>query len=260
MNHPPAAALVHFPPWAIAAILAAAVVPSAVTTLIMLAREHARRGRRVAAAATRRGVIGAAVCGAVILTVMLGTVRPRAPADSSAAGCTALLSGHQIAAADYPRIRAEFAASRWPDLRAAGTSYVDLAVKLRTERNIDGYLAVWFYQRLSIACGRHDRRTSAVAHFSSPEPSLAPVPPLPPPATVPVQSPPWAIPVILAATVILSVATTLITLALDTTRRARVEAMAAPEPQPSARTTFTSAARCNGDVEIIDSHPPRDPT
>jgi hypothetical protein len=83
-----------------------------------------------------------------------------APADSGIAGCTALLSGHQVAAADYPRIRSEFAASQWPDLRAAGTSYVDLAVKLRTAR-ADGYETVSFYRRLAIACARHDQNVTA---------------------------------------------------------------------------------------------------
>jgi hypothetical protein len=162
---PPAAAPAHFPPWAIAAILAATVVPSVATTLITLALEHTRRACRAPAAAARRCVIGAAVCGAVIsavvLGVMLGTVRPRAPADSGVAGCTALLSGHQVTAADYPRIRSEFTASQWPDLRAAGTSYVDLAVKLRTARHTDGYETVSFYQRLTIACARHDQNVTA---------------------------------------------------------------------------------------------------
>ena len=157
---PPAAAPAHFPPWAIAAILAAAVVPSVATTLITLALEHTRRARCAPAATTRRCVIGAAVCGAVILAVMLGTVRPRALADGGVAGCTALLSRHQVAAADYPRIRSEFAASQWPDLRSAGTSYVDLAVKLRTAR-ADGYETVSFYQRLSVACARHEPNVAA---------------------------------------------------------------------------------------------------
>ena len=157
---PPAAAPAYFPPWAIAAILAATVVPSVATTLITLALEHTRQACRAPAPATRRYMIGAAVCGAVILAVMLGIVWPRAPADSGVAGCTALLSGHQVAAADYPRIRSEFAASQWPDLRAAGTSYVDLAVKLRTAR-ADGYETVSFYQRLAIACARHDQNVTA---------------------------------------------------------------------------------------------------
>lgn len=75
-------------------------------------------------------------------------------ADDGIAGCTALLGAHQPAASDYPRIRAQFARSRWPGLRIAGTSYVDLVVKLRTARS-DGYETVWFYQRLSAACARH---------------------------------------------------------------------------------------------------------
>ena len=91
------------------------------------------------------------------------------------------------------------------------------------------------------------------------EPSLAPVPPPLPPDAVPAHFPPWAIAVFLAATIILSAATTLITLALDRSRGTRNEAMATPEPQPSGRTPFTSPARYNGDVEIINSHPPRRP-
>ena len=97
---------------------------------------------------------------------------------------------------------------------------------------------------------------AALATPPPPEPSLAPVPPPLPPAAVPAHFPPWAIAVFLAATIILSAATTLITLALDRSRRARDEAMAAPEPQPSGRTPFTSPLRYDGDVEIINSHPP----
>jgi hypothetical protein len=57
----------------------------------------------------------------------------------------------------YPTIRAQFAGSRWPDLRTAGTAYVDLAVQLTTARGTDGYQTVWFYQRLSAACAQHRR-------------------------------------------------------------------------------------------------------
>ena len=83
-----------------------------------------------------------------------GTAQPAAPAGSGLAGCTALLGAHQIPANDYRKIRAQFASSRWPDLRTAGMSYVDLIVALQTAR-ADGYEAVWFYQRLSAACARH---------------------------------------------------------------------------------------------------------
>ena len=41
-------------------------------------------------------------------------------------------SGSEFTAADYRQIRAQFAGSRWPDLRTAGTDYVDLAVQLLT--------------------------------------------------------------------------------------------------------------------------------
>ena len=75
-------------------------------------------------------------------------------ADSGMAGCTALLGAHQAAATDYPRIRSQFAHSRWPDLRAAGMSYVDLVVALQTAR-ADGYQTVWFHQRLALTCARH---------------------------------------------------------------------------------------------------------
>jgi hypothetical protein len=73
---------------------------------------------------------------------------------------------------------------------------------------------------------------AAWATPTPPTPSFAPVPPLPPPAAVPAHFPPWAIVAMLAATMVLSVATTLITLALEHTRWARREA-AIPEPHDS---------------------------
>ena len=82
------------------------------------------------------------------------TGQPDETADSGIGGCTALLGVHQAAASNYPKIRAQFAHSQWPDLRAAGMSYVDLIVALHTAR-ADGYETVWFIQRLSHACGRH---------------------------------------------------------------------------------------------------------
>jgi hypothetical protein len=83
-----------------------------------------------------------------------GTALPATWAHSGLAGCTALLGAHQIPANDYRKIRSQFASSRWPGLRTAGLSYVDLIVALQTAR-ADGYEAVWFYQRLSAACARH---------------------------------------------------------------------------------------------------------
>ena len=74
---------------------------------------------------------------------------------------------------------------------------------------------------------------AAWATPTPPTPSFAPVPPLPPPAAVPAHFPPWAIVAILAATIVLSVATTFITLALVHIRWARREAAAIPEPHTS---------------------------
>jgi hypothetical protein len=97
---------------------------------------------------------GSPVLGAARSSDPGSTIRPAKAADNGLAGCTALLAARQPAAGDYPRIRALFAGSPWPDLRIAGTSYVDLVVRLRTARS-DGYETVWFYQRLSAACTRH---------------------------------------------------------------------------------------------------------
>lgn len=67
------------------------------------------------------------------------------------------MSTQDVPATDYPKIRAQFDGSRRPDLRIAGTAYVDLAVQLPTARYTDGYQTVWFYQRLSAACAKHRR-------------------------------------------------------------------------------------------------------
>ena len=86
---------------------------------------------------------------------VLGDTHSGAPQDSGLVACTYPLATQDVPATAYPKIRAEFAGSRWPDLRTAGTAYVDLAVALRTARGTDGYETVWFYQRLSAACAKH---------------------------------------------------------------------------------------------------------
>jgi len=104
---------------------------------------------------TRRFTMGAAaVIPALLIGVLAGT-HSDAPRDSGLVACTYPLSTHDVPAADYPKIRAQFAGSRWPDLRNAGTAYVDLATALLTARGTDGYETVWFYQRLSAACAKH---------------------------------------------------------------------------------------------------------
>jgi len=106
-------------------------------------------------ARTRRRMIGAAVVTPQLLIGMLSGVHPGPPADSGLVACTYPLSTQHVPAADYRKIRAEFAGSRWPDLRNAGTAYVDLATQLPTAQYTDGYQTVWFYQRLSAACAKH---------------------------------------------------------------------------------------------------------
>ena len=96
----------------------------------------------------------AAVIPALLIGVLAGT-HSDAPHDSGLVACAYPLSTQDVPAADYPKIRAEFAGSRWPDLRNAGTAYVDLATALLTARGTDGYETVWFYQRLSAACAKH---------------------------------------------------------------------------------------------------------
>jgi hypothetical protein len=110
---------------------------------------------------TRRFAIGAAAVIPALLIGVLGSTHPEPPQDSGLVACAYPLSTQDVPATDYPKIRAEFAGSRWPDLRIAGTAYVDLAVQLPHARYTDGYETVWFYQRLSTACAKHRRLTAA---------------------------------------------------------------------------------------------------
>jgi hypothetical protein len=104
---------------------------------------------------TRRFSIGAIAVIPALLIGVLGSTHPPAPRDSGLVACTYPLSTHDVPAADYGKIRAQFAGSRWPDLRNTGTAYVDLAVQLPDARYTTGYQTVWFYQRLSAACAKH---------------------------------------------------------------------------------------------------------
>jgi hypothetical protein len=108
-------------------------------------------------ARTRRSAIGAAAMVPALLIGVLGSTHSGAPQDSGLVACAYPLATQDVPAAEYPKLRAEFAGSRFPDLRTAGTAYVDLAVALLTARGTDGYQTVWFYQRLSAACAQHKR-------------------------------------------------------------------------------------------------------
>jgi len=106
-------------------------------------------------ARTRRYTIGTAAVIPALLIGLLGSTHHGAPRDSGLVACAYPLSTQDVSAADYLKIRAEFAGSRWPDLRIAGTDYADLGIALLTARGTDGYQTVWFYQRLSAACAKH---------------------------------------------------------------------------------------------------------
>jgi len=101
--------------------------------------------------------IGVVIVAPLLLIGVLGSLQPGAPPDSGLARCTSLSSAHYVAASDYPKIRAQFAGSRWADLRTVGTAYTDLAMQLRHAVYSDGYETVWSYQRLSAACPKHKR-------------------------------------------------------------------------------------------------------
>jgi hypothetical protein len=69
-----------------------------------------------------------------------------------------------------------------------------------------------------------------------------------------VHFPLWAIVAIVAATVILSIATTLITLSLEHMRRGRHTPVAAAEPQARAPSLSTTPQPEAGQGEILASH------
>ena len=79
---------------------------------------------------TRRFTIGTAAVIPALLIGVLGSTHSDAPRDSGLVACTYPLATQDVPAAEYTKLRAEFADSRFPDLRNAGTAYVDLAVQL----------------------------------------------------------------------------------------------------------------------------------
>lgn len=93
---------------------------------------------------------------------------------------------------------------------------------------------------------------AAWATFPPPEP-----PPAPGTATAPTvvaHFPLWAIVALVAGTVVLSVATTLVTLSLEHMRRARRTPPAATEPQAGMRSPSATAGPEPGQGEILVSH------
>jgi hypothetical protein len=106
---------------------------------------------------TRHAAIGAAAAIPALLLGVLGSTHSGTPRDSGLVACAYPWATQDVPAAEYRKLRAEFAGSRFPDLRTAGTAYIDLAVALLTARGTDGYETVWFHQRLSAACAKHER-------------------------------------------------------------------------------------------------------
>ena len=104
---------------------------------------------------TRRVAISTVAVIPAVLIGVLGSTSSGAPRDSGLVACAYPLATHDVPPAEYPKLRAEFAGSHFADLRTAGTAYVDLGVALLTARGTDGYETVWFYQRLSAACAKH---------------------------------------------------------------------------------------------------------
>ena len=80
---------------------------------------------------------------------------------------------------------------------------------------------------------------ASASPWPPPEPSVPPPPPPPPAAAAPAHLPLWAVVAIVAATVVLSVATTLITLAAEHIRRARHTPAVAAD-LPSVATGLTA--------------------
>ena len=93
---------------------------------------------------------------------------------------------------------------------------------------------------------------AAWAAFPPPEPPVAP--PSPPPAAAAAHFPLWAVVAMVAATVVLSAATTLITLSLEHLRRARRMPTAAAESHGGAVSPATTAQPEAGQGEILASH------
>ena len=94
---------------------------------------------------------------------------------------------------------------------------------------------------------------AASAVLPPPAPS-APVPPPPPVTAAPAHFPLWAVVAIVAATIVLSVATTLITLALEHMHWARHTSAAVPEPPAGAPSPVTTPEPEDGQAEILSSH------
>jgi hypothetical protein len=96
---------------------------------------------------------------------------------------------------------------------------------------------------------------ASATHVPPGAPGVPPPPPPPPPSTTAAAHfPLWAVIAIVAATVVLSVATTLVTMSLEQMRRARRTPAAVAEPQAGAQIPSTTAEPEAEQGEILASH------
>jgi hypothetical protein len=94
---------------------------------------------------------------------------------------------------------------------------------------------------------------ASATHVPPGAPGVPPPPP-PPPAAAAAHFPLWAVIAIVVATVVLSVATTLVTLSLEQMRRARRTPAAVAEPQAGAQVPSRTAEPESEQGEILASH------
>src|SRR5215467_9881677 len=94
------------------------------------------------------------------------------------------------------------------------------------------------------------RLAAAAPGRLSPKPSGTPVPPPPPSTAVPAHLPLWAVVAMVAGTAVLSVATTLITLAVERMRRTRCT----PAAEPASRTSAAGPEDTQAEVPASHQH------
>lgn len=87
-----------------------------------------------------------------------------------------------------------------------------------------------------------------------PGPATTPIPSPPPAAATPAHLPLWAVVALVAGTVVLSIATTLITLGVEHLRRARHTPAAAADPQAAVPSASATSGPEAGQGEILGTY------
>jgi hypothetical protein len=123
---------------------------------------HWQSGISNSSTRTRVVAVGALILALVVVISVLGRTGAASQTgsgghDSGLAACTSLSGTRRLGAANDQETRAEFASSRWPDLSAAGTAYVDAIGQLHANREVPGADIARLLDRLVAACARHGR-------------------------------------------------------------------------------------------------------